>query len=270
MQQATTWCMEGSSACGPLQHQAELQRHADRPSGPGQDTCGSYDALCLPTPAESVMRLYVVGSRDETVELRGMRYHSIDIETSVIRSHKSIAECVVFTWTNLLVVVLELSGSEQEALDLVPLVTNVVLEDHYLIVWVVVVDPGVIPGRQRDEQPTTKQRYGQPTAKQRDGQPTAKQRDGQPTAKQRDGQPTAKQRDGQPTAKQRDGQPTAKQRDGQPTAKQRDGQPTAKQRDGQHTAKQRDGQPTAKQRDRQPTAKQRDGQPTRSRKKRKG
>ncbi|XP_036815335.1 disco-interacting protein 2 homolog A isoform X6 [Oncorhynchus mykiss] len=96
--------------------------------------------------------LYVVGSLDETLELRGMRYHPIDIETSVIRSHKSIAECAVFTWTNLLVVVVELSGSEQEALDLVPLVTNVVLEDHYLIVGVVVVvDPGVIPINSRGE-----------------------------------------------------------------------------------------------------------------------
>ncbi|XP_078537555.1 disco-interacting protein 2 homolog A isoform X1 [Lissotriton helveticus] len=96
--------------------------------------------------------LYVVGSLDETLELRGMRYHPIDIETSVIRSHKSIAECAVFTWTNLLVVVVELDGSEQEALDLVPLVTNVVLEEHYLIVGVVViVDPGVIPINSRGE-----------------------------------------------------------------------------------------------------------------------
>ncbi|XP_061648425.1 disco-interacting protein 2 homolog A isoform X6 [Phyllopteryx taeniolatus] len=96
--------------------------------------------------------LYVVGSVDETLELRGMRYHPIDIETSVIRSHKSIAECAVFTWTNLLVVVVELEGSEQEALDLVALVTNVVLEEHYLIVGVVVVvDPGVIPINSRGE-----------------------------------------------------------------------------------------------------------------------
>lgn len=49
----------------------------------------------------------------------------------------------VFTWTNLLVVVVELDGSESEALDLVPLVTNTVLEEHQLIVGVVVVvDPG--------------------------------------------------------------------------------------------------------------------------------
>ncbi|XP_048868606.1 disco-interacting protein 2 homolog C-like isoform X2 [Brienomyrus brachyistius] len=96
--------------------------------------------------------LYVVGALDEAMELRGMRYHPIDIETSVIRTHKSITECAVFTWTNLLVVVVELDGSEQEALDLVPLVTNSVLEEHYLIVGVVVVvDVGVIPINSRGE-----------------------------------------------------------------------------------------------------------------------
>lgn len=58
----------------------------------------------------------------------------------------------VFTWTNLLVVVVELEGHENEALDLVPLVTNVTLEEHYLIVGVVVVvDPGVIPINSRGE-----------------------------------------------------------------------------------------------------------------------
>ncbi|KAI4824475.1 hypothetical protein KUCAC02_012984 [Chaenocephalus aceratus] len=96
--------------------------------------------------------LFVVGSLDETLELRGLRYHPIDIETSVSRAHRCIAESAVFTWTNLLVVVAELSGSEQEALDLVPLVTNVVLEEHHLIVGVVViVDPGVIPINSRGE-----------------------------------------------------------------------------------------------------------------------
>uniref|UniRef100_A0AAR2J9Z2 DMAP1-binding domain-containing protein n=1 Tax=Pygocentrus nattereri TaxID=42514 RepID=A0AAR2J9Z2_PYGNA len=96
--------------------------------------------------------LFVVGYLDETLELRGLRYHPIDIETSVSRAHRSIAESAVFTWTNLLVVVAELSGSEQEALDLVPLVTNVVLEEHHLIVGVVViVDPGVIPINSRGE-----------------------------------------------------------------------------------------------------------------------
>ena len=58
----------------------------------------------------------------------------------------------MFTWTNLLVVVVELDGQENEALDLVPLVTNIVLEEHYLIVGVVVVvDPGVIPINSRGE-----------------------------------------------------------------------------------------------------------------------
>ncbi|RXN03839.1 disco-interacting 2 -like protein [Labeo rohita] len=96
--------------------------------------------------------LFVVGSLDETLELRGLRYHPIDIETSVSRAHRSIAESAVFTWTNLLVVVVELNGSEQEALDLVPLVTNVVLKEHHLIVGVVViVDPGVIPINSRGE-----------------------------------------------------------------------------------------------------------------------
>lgn len=36
--------------------------------------------------------LYVVGSLDETLELRGMRYHPIDIETSVVRAHRAVAE----------------------------------------------------------------------------------------------------------------------------------------------------------------------------------
>lgn len=58
----------------------------------------------------------------------------------------------VFTWTNLLVVVVELDGLEQDALDLVALVTNAVLEEHFLVVGVVViVDPGVIPINSRGE-----------------------------------------------------------------------------------------------------------------------
>ncbi|PIK60977.1 hypothetical protein BSL78_02152 [Apostichopus japonicus] len=84
--------------------------------------------------------------------MRGMRYHPTDIENSVLRCHKNVCECAVFTWTNLLVVVVELDGKESEALDLVPLVTNVVLEEHYLIVGVVVmVDPGVIPINSKGE-----------------------------------------------------------------------------------------------------------------------
>ncbi|XP_065085798.1 disco-interacting protein 2 isoform X3 [Ochlerotatus camptorhynchus] len=96
--------------------------------------------------------VYIVGALDEVITLRGMYYHPIDIENSVLRCHKKIAECAVFTWTNLLVVVVELDGNESEALDLVPLVTNTVLEEHQLIVGVVVVvDPGVVPINSRGE-----------------------------------------------------------------------------------------------------------------------
>ena len=58
----------------------------------------------------------------------------------------------VFTWTHLLVVVVELDGDEQEALDLIAMVTSTVLEQHYLVVGVVVVvDPQVIPINSRGE-----------------------------------------------------------------------------------------------------------------------
>lgn len=47
--------------------------------------------LCV-SCAERHDALYVVGALEEAMELRGMRYHPIDIETSVIRTHKSITE----------------------------------------------------------------------------------------------------------------------------------------------------------------------------------
>ena len=46
-----------------------------------------------------------------------------------------ILSSAVFTWTNLLVVVAELDGGENEALDLVPLVTNVVLEVSDVVLY---------------------------------------------------------------------------------------------------------------------------------------
>lgn len=76
--------------------------------------------------------MYVVGALDEVITLRNSHYHPIDIENSVLRCHKKIAECAVFTWTNLLVVVVELDGNESEALDLVPLVTNTVNIFHFI------------------------------------------------------------------------------------------------------------------------------------------
>nr|XP_022914751.1 disco-interacting protein 2 homolog A isoform X2 [Onthophagus taurus] len=119
--------------------------------GSDNDSVGTQHGLCMDSP-ELHDAVFVVGALDETIMLRGMRYHPIDIENSVLRCHKKIAECAVFTWTNLLVVVVELDGNESEALDLVPLVTNTVLEEHHLIVGVVVVvDPGVVPINSRGE-----------------------------------------------------------------------------------------------------------------------
>ncbi len=59
----------------------------------------------------------------------------------------------VFVWTHLLVVVAETTAAEvEDALDLVPAITSVVLEEHHLIVGVVVlVDLGVIPVNSRGE-----------------------------------------------------------------------------------------------------------------------
>ena len=36
--------------------------------------------------------LFVVGSRDEAMNIRGLRYHPVDIESTVVRCHKNIVE----------------------------------------------------------------------------------------------------------------------------------------------------------------------------------
>ena len=36
--------------------------------------------------------LFVVGSLDETLMMRGMRYHPTDIENTVLRCHKNVCE----------------------------------------------------------------------------------------------------------------------------------------------------------------------------------
>jgi len=66
--------------------------------------------------------------------------------------HKNCFLSAVFTWTNLVVAVCELDGPESEALDLIPLVTSSVLEEHHLVLGVVVVvDPGTVPVNSRGE-----------------------------------------------------------------------------------------------------------------------
>ena len=58
----------------------------------------------------------------------------------------------VFTWTNLLVAVVELQTTDCEAADVIPLITNTILEEHYQVVGVIViVDPGLIPINSRGE-----------------------------------------------------------------------------------------------------------------------
>ncbi|XP_008199244.1 disco-interacting protein 2 isoform X5 [Tribolium castaneum] len=136
---------EGTQATCPSE-ETILGRESDT------ESLGSSQHLVTSDSPELHDAVFVVGALDETIMLRGMRYHPIDIENSVLRCHKKISECAVFTWTNLLVVVVELDGNESEALDLVPLVTNTVLEEHHLIVGVVVVvDPGVVPINSRGE-----------------------------------------------------------------------------------------------------------------------
>ncbi|KAK6040824.1 hypothetical protein COOONC_21668 [Cooperia oncophora] len=68
--------------------------------------------------------VFVVGALEETLMLRGMRYHPVDIESTVSRSHKFLGDCAVFTWSHLIVVVAECTGTEMDALDLVPAVTS--------------------------------------------------------------------------------------------------------------------------------------------------
>jgi hypothetical protein len=44
------------------------------------------------TTSELHDAVFVVGALDETVMLRGMRYHPIDVENSILRCHKKISE----------------------------------------------------------------------------------------------------------------------------------------------------------------------------------
>lgn len=52
----------------------------------------SAEADLVPGDSELHDAVFVVGALDEAILLRGMRYHPIDIENSVMRCHKKIAE----------------------------------------------------------------------------------------------------------------------------------------------------------------------------------
>lgn len=40
--------------------------------------------------------IFIVGALDEAIVLRGLRYHPIDIENSVMQCHRKISEWLVF------------------------------------------------------------------------------------------------------------------------------------------------------------------------------
>jgi len=48
--------------------------------------------LAVCSCAELHDAIFVVGALDEMLMLRGMRYHPIDIENSIVRSHRNICE----------------------------------------------------------------------------------------------------------------------------------------------------------------------------------
>lgn len=64
---------------------SQLQHNISALSIGGTGTGGSNDQ-------ELHDAVYVVGALDEVITLRGMNYHPIDIENSVLRCHKKIAE----------------------------------------------------------------------------------------------------------------------------------------------------------------------------------
>jgi len=55
------------------------------------DTDTDTDVVCC-SAAELHDAIFVIGSLDEMLMLRGMRYHPIDIENSIVRSHRNICE----------------------------------------------------------------------------------------------------------------------------------------------------------------------------------
>lgn len=65
-------------------------------TGRDSDTESLGSQQLLPTDSPELHdAVFVVGALDETIMLRGMRYHPIDIENSVLRCHKKIAEWYV-------------------------------------------------------------------------------------------------------------------------------------------------------------------------------
>ena len=127
--------------------------------------------------------LFVLGALEETVLLRGLRYHPTDMESTVekklaeVQSRKQTLqtlqsqqtlhsqqsqsqqslkqlECAVFAYQELLCVLVEWDSkaADSDGLELLPLLTNAILEEHQLILGVLVIlEPGTIPVNSRGE-----------------------------------------------------------------------------------------------------------------------
>lgn len=148
--------------------------------------------------------LYVVGALEESMQLRGLRYHPVDLESTVMRAlpegpgggavtvigsgsgaataipvsqplsvpagaaipscalsylgpkRACLVECAVFSCcisgADVLCAVVEWEDREghSDGLDLLPLVTSLLLEEHQLVLGVlIIVDPGTIPFNSR-------------------------------------------------------------------------------------------------------------------------
>jgi acyl-CoA synthetase (AMP-forming)/AMP-acid ligase II len=79
---------------GFLRRTESVQQSGGPSDVPGDN--GSVSEADIP-PGDSELHdaVFVVGALDEAILLRGMRYHPIDIENSVMRCHKKIAEWYV-------------------------------------------------------------------------------------------------------------------------------------------------------------------------------
>ncbi|KAK0321995.1 hypothetical protein LTR54_005749 [Friedmanniomyces endolithicus] len=82
--------------------------------------------------------LFVLGGIGETFEVNGLQHFPMDVETSVERCHRAIVRggCAIFQAGSLLVLVAEVRTRAYLA-SLVPVIVNVVLNEHQLVLDIV-------------------------------------------------------------------------------------------------------------------------------------
>lgn len=49
-----------------------------------------FNSGCTAVYIADLQSLYIVGSLDESLNVRGFRYHPVDLEATVVRCHKNI------------------------------------------------------------------------------------------------------------------------------------------------------------------------------------